>query len=345
MGDKRKTHSGFVMRNCNNGRAFFKIPHQYEYNDKSMRLIHMIGIIFELILIWIGIVYIMKSRSADYVRRTHFYTYRYYGSMCGCTCCSIVTLPIMLYCVNSIAEEMKPENELDLTYYVISIGVDGFPALFGLFTAIYFAYKTTPPAIPYIIMIPVTVLFCCCNTKRAKSLVFGMALWINLVALQLLAFHGTSIAFAILAEPFAVITNTLVLIHILFCLINIFALIFTIVAYLFTPRSQQQPGGGATILRAVVLIPLLTMVGCFSFVIGSGGYIINVYSKEGSFRSLIGSITIPLFLGAVTFGMKMLISKCLERPSDVNPTSDEYDNRDLEALTNTDPPDDDMLQL
>ena len=148
MGDIRKTHSGFVMRNCNNGRAFFKIPNQYgynEYHEKSSRYIHMIGIIFEMILIWIGILYIMKSRSADYVRRTHFYTYKYYGLMCSCTCCSIVTLPIMLYCVNSIAEEMKPENELDLTYYVIGIGVDGFPALFGLFTAIYFAYKTTPP--------------------------------------------------------------------------------------------------------------------------------------------------------------------------------------------------------
>ena len=306
----------------------------------------MIGIFFELILIWIGILYIMKSRSADYVRRTHFYTYRYYGLMCGCTCCSIVTLPIMLYCVNSIAEELKPENDFDVAYYLTGLSVDGFPALFGLFTAIYFGYKIKkPPAIPYILMIPVTVLFCCCNTKRAKSLVFGMALWINLMALQLLAFHGTSIAFAILAEPFAVITNTMVLIHILFCLINIFALIFTIVAYLFTPRSQRPPGGGATILRAMVLIPLLTMVGCFSFVIGSGGYIINIYSKEGSLRSLIGSVTIPLFLGAVTFGMKMLISKCLERPSDVNPASDEYEDRDLEVLTNTDPPDDDMLQL
>ena len=47
----------------------------------------------------------------------------------------------------------------------------------------YFVYKTKQsPAIPHILMIPVTALFCYCNTKHVKSLLLGTALWINMVA-------------------------------------------------------------------------------------------------------------------------------------------------------------------
>ena len=132
----------------------------------------------------------------------------------------------------------------------------------GLIIAGYFTCKTKPPAVPYILMIPVTALLCCCNTQRAKSLVFGTALWINLTAVTLIMEHGLIILLAFLAQLFAVITNTLVLILVAFCITNILALLFTISAYLFTPKRLRPQGQGKTMLRAVVLIPLLAMIAC-----------------------------------------------------------------------------------
>ena len=168
-------------------------------------------------------------------------------------------------------------------------------------------------------MIPVAVLLCCCSTKRAKSLVFGMALWINLVTLTLTALHGVLILLTVIAEPFAVITNTLILVLLLYCLTNIFALTFTISAYIFTRKHQRPQGEGTTMLRATILILLLVLVGCICLCIGIMGYLVNADTKQGSFVSLASSAFVPMILGLITFGLKRLISKWLDKVPISNP--------------------------
>ena len=212
--------------------------------------------------------------------------------------------------IESYNEHTSPPTYL----YDIPAGMLLLCILSGVPIAIYFVYKTKqPPAIPYILMIPVTVLFCCCNTKRAKLLVFGMALWINLVALPLTAFHGAAILLTVIVEPFAVITNTLVLVLTLFCFTNIFALLFTISAYIFTRKHQRPQGEGTTMLRAIILILLLVVVGCISIDIGGMGNLVNADTKQGSFVSMASSASVPLVLGLVTFGLKKLISQYMAK--------------------------------
>ena len=161
-----------------------------------------------------------------YAQQTYSYTYKNYGIMCGVTCSSVLLLTLTITIIIFNCRAVEPVNKGQVTYYIALFITAVSPKFLALPIAIYFAYKTKPPAIPYILMIPVTVLFCCCNTKRAKSLVFGMGLWIDLTAVLFATIHGTIIACTILAEPFTVIANTMVLILFLFCITNIFALTF-----------------------------------------------------------------------------------------------------------------------
>ena len=155
------------------------------------------------------------------------------------------------------------------------------------------------------------------------------------MAVLYIALHGSIIGFALLAEPFAVITNALVLVLVLFCLINIFSLVFTISAYLFTPKQQRPQGRGTTILHAVVLIPLLAMVGCYCAVLGSSGYAINVDTKQETSRALLSSAFIPVILGAVTFFLKKLIWKLLDYSGGNQVHKRSGDGRDQSAEGNT----------
>ena len=250
---------------------------------------------------------------------SYTYSYSHYGFWWGVTIFVSITLSLILY--SDLHHFIKLHNEYASTPgYSFAAVMMVLCILSGVPIAIYFVYKTKqPPAIPYILMIPVTVLFCCCNTKRAKLLVFGMALWINLVALPVTAFYGAAILVTVIVEPFAVITNTLVLVLLLFCLTNIFALSFTISAYTFTRKHQRPQGEGTTMLRAIILIPLLVVVGCIGLFIGVMGYLVNADTKQGSFVSLVSSASVPLVLGLVTFGLKRLISKWLDKAPNSNP--------------------------
>ena len=265
----------------------------------------------ENILILIGIIYVLDHHMDYYAQQTYSYTYKYYGIMCGVTCSSVLMLPLLARIIYLNFEAVKPGNATQLTYFMALL-ITAVSPIFVVFPiAIYFAYKTKPPAIPYILMIPVTVLFCCCNTKRAKSLVFGMGLWINLAAVSFAATHGTIIAFTILAGPFTVITNTMVLILLLFCITNIFALAFVITAYIFSPRHQRPKWQRKQVKHAVILIALLAMVMCFCAAVASSSYARNTASQQGHER-YIASIAVPLILGVLTFVLTRIIGKWLQ---------------------------------
>ena len=204
---------------------------------------------------------VLRWNLKDVVEMSYTYFYKQYGLWWGVTCLWFVLVPIMLYSDVSVSISAFPEYG-NTVRYTASITLILMIILPGLIIAGYFTYKTKPPAVPYILMIPVAALLCCCNTQRAKSLLFGFALWINLAAVKLIMLLVILVILAILAEPFAVITNFLVLTLVAFCITNILALLFTICAYLFTPKLHRPQGQGKTILRAVVLIPLLAMIIC-----------------------------------------------------------------------------------
>ena len=267
-----------------------------------------------------GTVLALKWNLKDSILLSYTYSYKHYGLWWGVTCFWFISIPITLYSDLSAIMGSYPEYGDSLRYPLCAILLV-LTLLPGLIIAGYFTYKTKPPAVPYILMIPVAALLCCCNTQHAKSLVFGTALWINLTAVTLIMIHGLTILLAVLAEPFAGITNTLVLILVAFCITNILALLFTISAYLFTPKHHRPQGQRKTMLRAVLLIPLLAMIACLCFSIGSVGYLIKRDTKQENIISLMGSVALPVILGAVTFSLKRLMTKWLDKaPNTEQPT-------------------------
>ena len=293
---------------------------QVDLRITFIQVIFFLSLVFEACLVLIGSVLALKWNLKDVSNLSYTYSYKHYGLWWGVTYVWFIAIPITLYSDLSVMLASYPEYGDSFRYSSCAILLVS-TLLPGLIIAGYFTYKTKPPAVPYILMMPVAALFCFCNTQRAKSLVFGTALWINLTAVTLMMGQGIIILLAVLAEPFAGITNTLVLILVIFCITNILALIFTISAYLFTPKCHRPQGQGKTMLRAVVLIPLLAMIACLCFSIGSVGYLMKRNTKQDNIISLMGSVALPVILGAVTFGLKKLITKWLDKaPNMEQPT-------------------------
>ena len=318
--------SGSVKGVCN--RKMILSPIQGRQVDPQISIlipvVFFLSGIFEVFLVLIGSVLVLRWNLEDVVVLSYTYSYKHYGLWWAVTSVCFIVVPVSLYLYMSVIIGNYPVygNVVKYLQCVLLLGPAIIPELF---IAGYFTYKTKPPAVPYILMIPVAPLLCCCYTQRAKSLVFGTALWINLAAVTLIMVHILLILSAVLADPFAVITNTLVLILVTFCITNILALLFTISAYLFTPKRNRPQGQGKTMLRAVVLIPLLAMIACMCFCIGSVGYLTSRDTKQDNIISLMGSVALPVILGAVTFGLKKLITIWL----DEGPKTEQITGRDL----------------
>ena len=313
--------SGSVMGVCNRNIIMNQIQsRQVDLRITFIYVIFFLSVVFEACLVLIGSVLALKWNLESVVILSYTYSYKHYGLWWGISYVWFIAIPITLYLDLSVLLASYPEYGDSFGYpsCAVLLGVTVLP---GLIIAGYFTYKTKPPAVPYILMIPVAAILCCCNTQRAKSIVFGTALWINLTAVTLITGHGLTILLAVLAEPFAGITNTLVIILVIFCVTNILALLFTISAYLFTPKRHRPQEQGKTMLRAVLLIPLLAMIACLCFSFGSVGYLIKHDTKQDNIISLMGSVALPVILGAVTFGLKKLITKWLDKaPNPEQPT-------------------------
>ena len=316
---KSKTHSGIVVIKRTANDATYILPSRIsasKFHHITVRIgVHfLIGGILEVILLWLIAIGVIKWQLKHCIDQSYSYSYQYYGLMWGVTVIGFITATLLFYGHISVVKQLLLSDDGDkrlIIPYIFGIAMGILP---GLPIAIYFSYKTAPPAIPYILMIPVAVLFCCCNTKHVKSLLFGTALWINMVAFQSVLITLSLTLFAVLAKPFAVITNTLVLILLTLSLTNITALAFTISAYIFTPKHKRPQGGGRTMFNAVALILLMAIICCFCAAFGSNGYVINVDTKQGTFVSLTASVVIPLLLGTVTFGLQKLITILLRKP-------------------------------
>ena len=290
--------SGNVITKCEGNLRFHLVVSGKEdgiYSSKAPIVMYSLGVLSGIILVWIGSVLVLKWNLKDIVNFSYTYSYKHYGLWWGVTYFLFVAVPVVFALdVKTLVNGHEYVGARDFYGYTLSASLLVPTVLPGLIIAGYFTCKTKPPAVPYILMIPVAALLCCCNTQRAKSLVFGTALWINLTAVTLIMIHGIIIFTAALAEPFAVITNTLVIILVVFCITNILALLFTISAYLFTPKRHRPRGQGKTMLHAVVLIPLLTMIACLCFAISSFGYLIKRNTKQDNIISLIWALLLFL---------------------------------------------------
>ena len=317
--------SGYVIARCKGNLGYHLIVSGKEdsiNSSKALVIVYLLGGLSGIILVLIGSVLVLKWNLKDIVNFSYTYSYKQYGLWWGVTYFLFVAVPVVFALdVKTLVNIRKFVGITNSYGYILCPFLSVLMILPGLIIAGYFTYKTKPPAVPYILMIPVAALLCCCNAQRAKLLVFGTTLWINLTAVTLIMVHGLLIFTAALAEPFAVITNTLVLLLVAFCVTNILALLFTISAYLFTPKRHRPQGQGKTMSHAVVLIPLLAMITCLCFTVGSIGYLIKRNTKQDNIISLMGSVALPVILGAVTFGLKRLISKWLDKaPNKEEPT-------------------------
>ena len=220
------------------------------------RITLIIAAIFQLILVWAVIIEVVRTNINHVVKQSYLYSYQHYGLMWGAT---IVALGLVIFAMHGYmfnTNTVRPDRWKSFgthTFYMCLLAVcvlPGIPIAF-MFTCKRQPPPVKPPAIPYIIMIPVALLFCCCNTQRAKLLVLGVALWINMMAAQIISFTAAVLAFVALAEPLIVATNTLIIILLAFCLTNIFALLFTISAYWFTP-SHRRPQGQRKLLSELL---------------------------------------------------------------------------------------------
>ena len=353
---KRKTLSGNVIVKSSKEGISYQLPSEISnrtLSDRNSKKHYVftialgVGVLCQAILVWVVIVIAVKSKIKEYINNSKTYSFQFYGYPCGLTTLAFfICAVVVIVGIRNVT--MGPKQTVNsyvrYTTGILSAGVCLLP---GMPIAAYFTYKNKPPPIPYIIMIPVALLFCCCNSKRAKSLVFGVAMWINMTAAQIISSTATVLILTAAAEPFTIITNTLVLVLGTFCVVNILALLFTTSAYLLTPKHKRPQGEGTTIKRGVLLIPLLTAIICFCVGFTGNAYMINADTKEGDITALVGSAVVPIIIGAVTIGVKKLINKLLDSPKEkADETAAEYNTR-LTAEIGTIPqtPDDVMLSI
>ena len=196
-----------------------------------------------------------------------------------------------------------------------------FVVVMELPVAIYTARKATV-AVPSIFKYPATLL-CCGRKRRAECFVTTLALWVDLVTLQLGLLHVAAIAFVVSVAPFAIVTNVMLVVLALTCLVNFLSLLFTIFAHICTP-ADQRVHSSSMVLRAVVVLPLLFMILCYGIIAATLGSVTNTDAKKDNIPSFVNSIVTPILLGLVIIFLKTFISPWLKW----SPQENEYsDNR------------------
>ena len=150
--------SGSVMGVCNRN-----IINPIQGKQADLRIIFLVHAIvllagvFEVSLALIGSVMALRWNLKDTVILSYTYSYKYYGLWWGVTYIWFIAVPVTLYSDLSVIMRSYPQYGDSLGYpsCAILLGVTVLPALL---IAGYFTYKTKPPAVPYILMIPCS---CC----------------------------------------------------------------------------------------------------------------------------------------------------------------------------------------
>ena len=282
---------------------------------------------------WITSAVLLKMTFKEYARKTFYFSYEVYGMFWGISIASAVSFGLLcyVYVTTSLKYYMKRKNDggshvhLDIPLYLLIISL-----ALELPVAIYTARKATV-AVPCLFKYP-AILLCCGKKRRAEQLVTTIALWVDLVVLQLALFQVTVIVFAISAAPFAIITNVMLIVIALSCLTNFFALLCTILSNLCTPANQRVESR-SIIIRAIAVLPLLLVIMCCGIVVNTMGFVTNVDAKKNNTLSFIGSIATPILFGLVSIFQKRLISAWLNwTPKETEQANNPFHGQESEEL-------------
>ena len=310
-----KTNLGYVKRGCGTStfNTVFSPVGKARASILTFDINTLIGVFCQLVFVWIVSAVLLKMTFKGYAQKTFTYSYDVYGMFWGIST-TAVGLLVALYGVHATTVfELIANKKLApswLAVYVYSLlGALLFILVVELPVAICTARKATV-AVPCIFKYPATLL-CCGRKRRAEQFVTTIALWVDLVALQLILFQGSLTVLAISAAPFAIATNVMLVVLAFSCLTNIFSLLLTIFAHLCTPSNQRKQSN-SMVLRAVVMLSLLPMIICYGVVVATMGSTINMDAKKNNVLSFINSIVTPILLGLLSFFLKRFISAWLK---------------------------------
>ena len=309
-----KTNLGYVKRGCGTSAAttHFSVTGKASTLIITLYIIAISGIFFQIVFVWIVSAVFLNMTFKEYAQKTFTYSYDIYGMFWGISMIAMGLLGV-LYGISISISCAYFANRINSNTPVWSgiynmLGALLFTLVVELPVAIYTARKATV-AVPCIFKYPATLL--CCGRKRlAEFFVTTVALWMDLVALQLMLLQGSLAVFAISAAPFAIATNVMLVLLALSCLANIFSLLFTIFAHLCTAPNQRVHSH-SMVLRAVVVLPLLLMIMCYGVVVTSMGAVTNMDAKKNNTLSFINSIITPILLCVLGIFLKRFISAWL----------------------------------
>ena len=270
------------------------------------------GICFQLLVSWVGLIYILKLTLKQVANYSHSHSFQHYGLLWGFTVSIGLLATILLfvdlqlgYNLTSQLHQNRSETVQTYIYLILGIVVMMLSVTMGLPTSIYFAYKYEAFAIPLIFLIPAKIL-CFCNKRKSRTIAFGFFLWVQIASLQLILSHACFLIITIFVNTFGVIWALLALILIFLCFVNVFAILFTISAYLSTPRQHRPQGTSYFILRAVILLLLQMIVICTSLLFSSGGYVVNAGTSLDSFQSTLKAIALPLLIATIIYCVRKI---------------------------------------
>ena len=313
---EHKTNLGYVQRGCGVSTldtTFNPVSRRISTQKQAFQNLLEFGYFCQIVFVWIVCIVLLKMTFRVYAQKTFLYSYDVYGMFWGITSTAIgfwgILVGVYIYVEATRYHELTGmEASKNPSEYLALVAVLT-PYVVELPVAIYIARKATV-AVPCIFKYP-AILLCCGRKRRAERLVTVIALWVDLVVLQKVLLHVSTIVLALPAAPFAIASSVMLLVLALSCLTNIFSLLFTIFAHLCTP-SHQRAGSSFMVLRALVVLPMLLMIMCYGIIIGSMGSVINMETKQNNPLSFINSIVAPILLGLISIFLKRFISAWLQ---------------------------------
>ena len=330
-----KTQLGYVKRGC--GTSTFNTVFSPVGRGRDLILtigiMSLIGNFFQIVFVWIVSAVILKMMFKEYAQKTFTYSYDVYGTFWGISTAAVALL-LVLYGFSALTTAYLKslytanKNSSDYLGVYALFSCLFFTLVMELPVAIYTARKVTV-AVPGIFKYPTTLL-CCGRKRQAECFVTTLALWVDLVTLQLVLLQGYIAAFVLSAASFAIVTHVLLVVLALTCLANIFSLLFTIFAHLCTP-ADQQVHFSSMVLRVVVLLPLLLMLMCYDVVITTMVSITNIDARKNNIISFINSTATPILLGLVIIFLKRFISAWLKwSPQESGQLTNSFPTQDVD---------------
>ena len=244
------------------------------------------------------------------------YSFDYYGIFWGMSVILFMLLMLVLYRDITLLSNttFNPDiRQEEYTRYFWPF-VLAPPIIFCAPVAIYFGVKFKL-TIPSVYLLPAKLL-CCCNEKRAQTLVVSLALWFNMVTALHIVGRCAFLLYAFTVAPFVVAVNVMLLVLTFMCLTYAMALVFTVCAFIGTRRCLRSKADCFATVRAAMLIPFLLSIICFSFVAALSGQFVNTATQQNSFPMILKSVFAPVLLAIMSLSLKWFISGWLRLSPD-----------------------------